>query len=98
MPGPISQATRRDIDTLWAPATRQFGNQIAVRVADLIADLPEADPATATRGDLARVDRTRPRTTKGARPGSITSGPWNSIGTSGVSRLVDVHLLRRGFR
>ena len=40
----MSQVTRRDIDTLWAPATPQFADQSAVRVRDLIADLPEDDP------------------------------------------------------
>jgi hypothetical protein len=48
----MSQVTKRDIDTLWGPATPQFAYQIAVRVRDLIADLPEDDPVRRyTKGD-----------------------------------------------
>ena len=40
----VAKPTIRDIDTLWGPATPQFAYQIAVRLADMIADLPAADP------------------------------------------------------
>ena len=62
----MSQVTRRDIDTLWGPATPQFAYQIAVRVRDLIADLPEDDPVRRYGEEkLVELDHLGHGTTKG---------------------------------
>ena len=65
----MSQVTRRDIDTLWAPATPQFAYQIAIRVRDLIADLPADDPVRLYgEAKLVELDRLGHGTTKGDEP------------------------------
>ena len=67
---PMMPVTTRDIDALWAPATPQFAYQIAVRVRDLIADLPEDDPVGATaRQKLVELDHLGHGTTKGDETG-----------------------------
>ena len=66
----MSQVTRRDIDTLWGPATPQFAYQIAVRVRDLIADLPEDDPVRRYGEEkLVELDHLGHGTTKGDETG-----------------------------
>ena len=66
----MSQVTRRDIDTLWGPATPQFACQIAVRVRDLIADLPEDDPVRRYGEEkLVELDHLGHGTTKGDETG-----------------------------
>jgi hypothetical protein len=66
----MSQVTRRDIDTLWGPATPQFAYQIAVRVRDLIADLPEDDPVRRYGEEkLVELDLLGHGTTKGEETG-----------------------------
>jgi len=67
----MSQVTRRDIDTLWGPATPQFAYQIAVRVRDLIADLPEDDPVRRYGEEkLVELDHLGHGTTKGDETGN----------------------------
>jgi hypothetical protein len=58
--------TDRDIDALWGPATPQFAYQIADRMRDLIADLPQNDPVRIYgESRLAELDHLAMGTTKG---------------------------------
>ena len=67
---PMAEPTDRDIDALWGPATPQFAYQIAVRVRDLIADLPADDPVRRYgEHTLVELDRLGHGTGKGDEDG-----------------------------
>ena len=68
-PTPMAEPTVRDIDALWGPATPQFAYQIAVRIENLIADLPAGHPVR-RHGELrlAELDELGHGTTKGPAP------------------------------
>lgn len=65
-PAPMAEPTVSDIDALWGPATPQFAYQIAVRIEELIADLPAGHPVR-RHGELrlAELDDLGHGTTKG---------------------------------
>jgi hypothetical protein len=69
----MARVTRRDIDTLWGPATPQFALQIADRLRDLISPLDPNDPIRRYGEEkLAALARLGHDTTKGPEhhPGS----------------------------
>ena len=52
------EPTRDDIDALVGPATPHFAYQIAARVKELVADLPEGQPVRRyAEEQIARLDR-----------------------------------------
>jgi hypothetical protein len=52
------EPTRDDIDALVGPATPHFAYQIAARVKELVADLPEGQPVRQyAEEQIARLDR-----------------------------------------
>ena len=66
----MTKVTTRDIDALWGPATPQFAYQLAVRVRDLIADLPADDPVRRYgEHTLVELDRLGHGTGKGDEDG-----------------------------